>query len=103
MQIGIIPNIDNAKENVVEKNQKVKSISEETRVIQDEEYKDSLAEENAQKNEVILDNIRFGYNKKSKDFFVKIIRGDIEMKYPTEDMMKLKAFLLDEFEKNNRI
>lgn len=103
MQIGIIPNIDNAKENVVEKNQKVKSISEETRVIQDEEYKDSLAEESAQKNEVILDNIRFGYNKKSKDFFVKIIRGDIEMKYPTEDMMKLKAFLLDEFEKNNRI
>lgn len=103
MQIGIIPNIDNAKENVVEKNQKVKSISEETRVIQDEEYKDSLAEESAQKNEVILDNIRFGYNKKSKDFFVKITRGDIEMKYPTEDMMKLKAFLLDEFEKNNRI
>lgn len=103
MQIGIIPNIDNAKQNVVEKNQKIKNISEDTRVIQDEEYKDSLAEESAQKNEVILDNIRFGYNKKSKDFFVKITRGDIEMKYPTEDMMKLKAFLLDEFEKNNRI
>jgi hypothetical protein len=51
-------------------------------------------------NEVILDNIKFGYNRESKDFFVKITRGDIENKYPTEDMMKIKAFLIEELEKS---
>lgn len=47
-----------------------------------------------------MDNIKFGYNKESKDFFVKITRGDIENKYPTEDMMKIKAFLIEELEKS---
>lgn len=47
----------------------------------------------------MLDNIQFGYNKNSRDFFVKVTRGDIERKYPTEDMMKIKAFLLEELEK----
>ena len=51
-------------------------------------------------NEVILDNIKFGYNRESKDLFVKITRGDIENKYPTEDMMKIKAFLIEELEKS---
>lgn len=53
-------------------------------------------------NEVIIDNVRFGYNKESKDFFVKVTRGEAEYKYPTEDMMKVKAFLLQELEKQNR-
>lgn len=51
-------------------------------------------------NEVILDNVRFGYNKSSKDFFVKVTRGEAEYKYPTEDMMKVKAFILQELEQN---
>lgn len=102
MQIGIIANIDNARENVIENSQKVKNVDSGIKVNQDEEYKKSLAEQSAEKNEVILDNVQFGYNKKSKDFFVKITRGDIERKYPTEDMMKLKAYLLEEFEKSNK-
>lgn len=52
------------------------------------------------RNEVILDNVRFGYNKNSKDFFVKVTRGEAEYKYPTEDMMKVKAFILQELEQN---
>jgi hypothetical protein len=46
-------------------------------------------------DEVILDNVRFGYNKQSKDFFIKIKRGDQELKFPTEAMMKQKAQLME--------
>lgn len=44
-------------------------------------------------NEVTLENISFGYNSKSKDFFIKVKRGDFEAQYPTDEMMRLKVFL----------
>ncbi|WP_198305159.1 flagellin [Arcobacter vandammei] len=103
MQISKIANIDNARENVLEKNQKLQETKTESKIINKDEYKKSLNEEIADKNEVILDNITFGYNKSSRDFFVKVTRGDIERKFPTEDMMRLKAYLLEELEKNNNI
>ena len=96
MQIGKIANIDNAKENIIEKNQKVQETKTESSIIDKDEYKKSLSEQIADKNEVILDNITFGYNKNSRDFFVKVTRGDIERKFPTEDMMRLKAYLLSQ-------
>lgn len=101
MQIGRVPEIDNAKENVLEKAQKIQNIKTETKVINEDEYKKTLTKETPNINEIILDNITFGYNKASKDFFVKVTRGDIERKFPTEDMMKLKAYLLEELENNN--
>ena len=68
-----------------------------------DEYKKALGTDTATpKNEVILDNVRFGYNKNSKDFFVKVTRGEAEYKYPTEDMMKVKAFLLQELEQKTQ-
>ncbi len=101
MQIGRVPEIDNAKENVLEKAQKIQNVKTETKVINEDEYKKTLRKETPNINEIILDNITFGYNKASKDFFVKVTRGDIERKFPTEDMMKLKAYLLEELENNN--
>lgn len=101
MQIGRVPEIDNAKENVLEKAQKIQNVKTETKVINEDEYKKTLTKETPNINEIILDNITFGYNKASKDFFVKVTRGDIERKFPTEDMMKLKAYLLEELENNN--
>ena len=99
MELGRIAEIDNAKLNNVEKVQKVNETSENDRVIQDEEYKKVLGNrEIIDKNEVILDNVMFGYNKSSKDFFVKVTKGEAEYKYPTEDMMKVKAYLLQELE-----
>jgi uncharacterized FlaG/YvyC family protein len=41
-----------------------------------------------------LTNLNFGYNRNSKDFYVKVQRGDSESQYPTDEMMRLKAFLL---------
>lgn len=103
MEIGRVAEIDNAKINNVEKAQKVSNVDEKNKVIQDEEYKKALGPQSvSDKNEVILDNVRFGYNKSSKDFFVKVTRGEAEYKYPTEDMMKVKAYILQELEQNNK-
>ena len=103
MEIGRVAEIDNAKLNNIEKAQKVSELDEKSKVIQEDEYKKALGTYTATpKNEVILDNVRFGYNKNSKDFFVKVTRGEAEYKYPTEDMMKVKAFLLQELEQKTQ-
>ncbi|MAD41550.1 MAG: flagellin [Arcobacter sp.] len=99
MEIGRIADIDNAQVNNIEKVQKVNNVDDKNKVIQDDEYKKTLGSEQIlAKNEVILDNVKFGYNKNSKDFFIKITRAEAEYKYPTEDMMKVKAFILQELE-----
>ena len=103
MELGRIAEIDNAKLNNVEKVQKVNETSEKSKLIQDDEYKKALGS-NApiEANEVILDNVRFGYNRSSQDFFVKVTKGEAEYKYPTEDMMKVKAYILQELEAQNK-
>ena len=102
MEIGRVAEIDNSKLNNIEKSQKVAEVDENKKVIQEDEYKKSLGTQgNSDKNEVILDNVRFGYNRNSKDFFVKVTRGEAEYKYPTEDMMKVKAYIMQELETSN--
>lgn len=99
MEIGKIPDIDNAQLNNIEKVQKVSNVDDKNKVVADDEYKKTLGKEQiVDTNEVVLDNVRFGYNKNSKDFFIKITRAEAEYKYPTEDMMKVKAFILQELE-----
>jgi len=99
MELGRIPEIDNAKQNNIEKIQKINKADDSNKVIQNDEYKKALGKEHIPDlNEVILDNVRFGYNKKSQDFFVKVTRGEAEYRYPTEDMMKVKAYILQELE-----
>ncbi|QKF82301.1 hypothetical protein [Halarcobacter ebronensis] len=46
--------------------------------------------------EVVLTNLNFGFNNSSRDFYVKAIRGDSESQYPTDEMMRLKAYYLAE-------
>lgn len=101
MEIGRIAEIDNSKVNNLEKIEKISNVDEKNKVIQEDEYKKSLGTNIPDRNEVILDNVKFGYNKSSKDFFVKITRAEAEYKYPTEDMMKVKAFILQELETLN--
>ena len=104
MEVGRIAQIDNARDNYEIKAKQVANVDEKNKTINDEEYKKNSSKNLASElNEVILDNIQFGYNKKSRDFFVKVTRGEAEYKYPTEDMMKVKAFLLEELQKSNKI
>lgn len=101
MELGRIAEIDNAQNNHVEKIQAVKEVDDKYKVMEDEQYKKAQGSDTTtDTNEVILDNIRFGYNRTSKDFFVKVTRGEAEYKYPTEDMMRVKAQLLSELEKH---
>ncbi len=103
MEIGRTAEIDNSRLNNVEKMQKVAEVDDKNKVIKDDEYKKALGtKDNSDKNEVILENVRFGYNKNSKDFFVKVTRGEAEYKYPTEDMMKVKAYILQELESSSK-
>ncbi len=97
MQIGRMAEIDNAQQNHSQKVEKVNEVTDDNKIISDEEYKKTLGSSNeTEKIEVMLDNVKFGFNKDSRDFFVKITKGNSEFKYPTEDMMKVKAFLLQE-------
>jgi hypothetical protein len=103
MEIGRVPEIDVAKANHEIKIQKVQEVDEKDRIVPDEKYKNVKQNEpTEQLNEVVLDNVKFGYNKESQDFFVKVTRGDAEFKYPTEDMMKVKAHLNDLVEDLNK-
>lgn len=44
--------------------------------------------------EFIISNVNFGYNEESKDFYVKVNRSDYFAQYPTDEMMRLKAYLM---------
>ncbi len=101
MEIGRVADIDNAQINHVEKIKAVSEVDNNQKVVQDDKYKEASGSvQDTEVNEVILDNVRFGYNKSSKDFFVKVTRGDAEYKYPTEDMMRVKAQILSDLENN---
>ena len=48
------------------------------------------------KYEVVLTNTNFGFNDSSKDFYVKAVRGNSENQYPTENMMRIKSFVMSQ-------
>lgn len=56
--------------------------------------KEVSAQDVAQYQEVALTNLSFGYNSSSKDFYVKAVRGESESQFPTDEMMKLKAYFI---------
>ena len=58
------------------------------------ESKEVTAQDVAQYQEVALTNLNFGYNESSKDFYVKAVRGEAESQFPTDEMMKLKAYFM---------
>jgi hypothetical protein len=101
MEVGRIAEIDKSQSQHIEKIQKVQETAKSDKVDPNEQYKNQTRGEVTDANEVILDNVRFGFNKKSQDFFVKVVRGDMEYKYPSDQMMKLKAFLLESMNNNN--
>ncbi len=54
----------------------------------------SINSNRANYHEVVLTNVNFGFNDSSRDFFVKATRGEIENQYPTDEMMRLKAYFI---------
>lgn len=111
MEYGLIPKLDQFVDNKSIEIQKVQSSNETQKVgkkdqlaqIQQEaidkqkEVSDTKKIESQNSNskyEVVLANTNFGYNGNSKDFYVKVARGNSENQYPTEEMMKMKAYMM---------
>jgi hypothetical protein len=103
MQLGRLEVMDQSKVDYVSKISKIQETDQKTRIDPEEKYKDASSKIEAPDNEVILDNVKFGYNSDTNDFFVRIQKGDMEWKYPTEDMMKLKQALMEAYRNNQEI
>jgi len=97
MQLGRLEVMDQAQVDYVSKISKIQETDQKAKIDPDEKYKNAQASINNQENEVILDNVKFGYNEATKDFFVRIKKGDTEYQYPTEDMMNLKKSLMEAY------
>jgi|GEM_PF-423663 len=59
-----------------------------------EETKEVDPQKVSRYQEVVLTNLNFGFNDESKDFYVKVKRGDVENQFPTDEMMRLKAYFI---------
>jgi len=95
MELGRIPEIDLAQVQHNAKISKVENVTDKQRVDPNDQYKKILTPDSSSNiNEVLLDNVQFGFNSKTKDFFVRIINGEEEHTFPTESMMAIKAHLM---------
>ena len=114
MEYGLMPKIDQFSDNKALEIQKVQSSTkssetkskdelqqiQEAAITKEKEVSQTKKVENntpvSGKYETVLTNLNFGFNDSSKDFYVRAIRGNSENQYPTEDMMRLKAYLLSQ-------
>ncbi len=114
MEYGLTPKIDQFNDNKSLEIQKVQSSTkssetkskdelkqiQEAAITKEKEVSEPKKVENntssSNKYEVVLSNTNFGFNDASKDFYVKVERGNAENQYPTVDMMKIKAYLLNQ-------
>ena len=103
MQLGRLETMDQAQVDYVAKISKVQETDQKSKIDPEEQYKNAESKVEAPNNEVILDNVKFGYNSETNDFFVRIQKGDMEWKYPTEDMMKLKQALMEAYRDGREI
>ncbi len=84
-----------AKDSFFKKVEESSSLNEVNNEISEtSEAKQVSAQDVAQYQEVVLTNLNFGYNNASKDFFVKAVRGEAENQFPTDEMMRLKAYFI---------
>ena len=97
MQLGRYEVMEQAQVDYVSKISKIQETDEKAKIDPDEEYKNASKKPEIAENEVMLDNVKFGYNETTKDFFVRITKGDMEYQYPTEDMLNLKRSLMDAY------
>jgi hypothetical protein len=99
MQLGRLEEMDQARVNYVEKVNKVQNINEHDKVLPEDRYK-NLKENNNKisANEIMLDNVKFGFNKKTQEFFVRVSKEGLEYQFPTEQIMRLKEHLKEDLE-----
>ena len=92
-EIAKLANGDESKE--VSNNSLLDEVNESSNVNASKTKKVS-AQEISEYQEVVLTNLNFGYNSSSQDFYVKAVRGENESQFPTDDMMRIKAYFIAE-------
>jgi len=97
MQLGRLELIDQAQTTHVEKLSQIQETDKKSKIDPDDKYKNAQPQIQNDQKEVILDNVKFGYNAETNDFFVRIRKGNQEFQYPTEDMIKLKQSLMEAY------
>lgn len=101
MQLGRLEEMDQSRVNHIEKISKVQNINEQEKILPEERYKNEQDSKNKLAvNEVILDNVKFGFNTKTQEFFVRVSKDGLEYQFPTEQIMKLKEHLKESLEDN---
>lgn len=94
MQLGRLEIMDQNRVDHIEKINKIQTVDHQHLIVEDEKYKN--LEEGMRpksKNEVILDNVKFGFDSESKEFFVRVTNDGVEYQFPTDQMMRLKTEL----------
>lgn len=93
-EIAKLKNGDEAKE--IAKNNFLKGVDKTSEDASEVTETAKVSPQNtAQFQEVVLTNLNFGFNDSSRDFFVRATRGEIENQYPTDEMMKMKAYFME--------
>ncbi|QOG11672.1 flagellar protein FlaG [Arcobacter sp. FWKO B] len=95
MELGRIAQMDSYRDNVVQASQKVEPVKESLLKVKNDLEGDqkSTSDKIKEMNEVVLNSARFGFNDKSGDFYVKIMKEDkIIAQYPSEQVMKLRSY-----------
>ena len=100
MQLGRLEMIDQSQVEYVAKISKIQEADQKAKIDPDEKYKDNASIKIEKSNEILLDNVKFGYNEETNEFFVRIKKGNKEYQYPTEDMFKLKKSLMEAYKES---
>ncbi|MDX9743598.1 MAG: flagellin [Arcobacteraceae bacterium] len=94
MQLGRLEIMDQSKVEHIEKLAKIASVDEEHTIQPDEQYKNADNQLREEKDkEVLLDNVKFGFDTEAKEFFVRISKEGVDYQFPTDQIMRLKAHL----------
>ncbi|MEA3497774.1 MAG: flagellin [Campylobacterota bacterium] len=97
MQVGRLEMMEQSQVDYVSKISKIQETDKKTKIDPDEKYKNLQNKELPKSNEMILDNVKFGYNEDTNEFFVRVTKGNQEYQFPTEDMFRLKKSLMDAY------
>ncbi len=94
MQLGRLEVMDQNKLDHIEKISQIQTVDKQHTIVDDQRYKNiEKGVFSQEENEVILDNVKFGFDTNSKEFFVRVTNEGVVYQYPTDQMMRLKTHL----------
>ena len=103
MQLGRLEVIDQSATDHISKINKVENLEKKHTIEPDEKYKNLEEQVNkAQSKEVMLDNVKFGFDTETGEFFVRVENSGGEIQFPTEQIMKMKAHFKEVIEELNK-